>query len=399
MKKFSFYTLLAAAAIAFAACTDDYKDWADPQGYNQAEASSVSFVAANVGSIDLRDASVTEFPIFNPTVTTNAEGATTTYVATIYNADKSDSRNVSCAENGVAQRSDVQGAMSTLYGAEEVERQAPMDVTAYTVIDGTAVVSKVEGLTLTATPKYVEKPKIWYVLGNYIGAGTWFNKKTALGDAKFRSLVPMFPNPENLEELVYAGFFPKNTQFCIIIYPYNDYPRITGGDEKGGQQLLLEANSDVQNITVGTEGYYKVTVNVADKSNPTLKMTQITCNTVCATMSMPGSYQSPAWSVTSNKMTKVTTKAEGENHDWVADVTFTDNPTDAATEGIKFAADGAWDVNWGGSMFPMGSAVRSGNNILYKEGTYKVIFNDLLGIYYFLDMNNQDWDEGAKPSN
>ena len=72
MKKFSIYSLLVATAFCFAACNDDYKDWAEPQSNPQADDATVTFTAQNVGCIDLRDGSKTEVQIFNPTITANS---------------------------------------------------------------------------------------------------------------------------------------------------------------------------------------------------------------------------------------------------------------------------------------------------------------------------------------
>ena len=76
-------------------------------------------------------------------------------------------------------------------------------------------------------------------------------------------------------------------------------------------------------------------------------------------------------------MTAVNTRAE--NHDWIVkDFVVTE-----ATE-LKFAADGNWYANWGGSEFPFGLAVENGPNIPVALGTYTVMFNDILGYYYFM---------------
>lgn len=95
-------------------------------------------------------------------------------------------------------------------------------------------------------------------------------------------------------------------------------------------------------------------------------------------ISMPGDYQ--GWDVNANLMTALTTATE--NHDWVADLTFSADPSEGG--GVKFAADGAWDTNWGGDTFPYGYGVGNGANIWYAAGTYQVFFNDILGSYMFI---------------
>ena len=130
--------MLAAVGLLFTACTDDYKDWSEPQGYEQAEAENVVFQAASMGAIDLTTVTDETIQIFNPTITAK-EGATTTYDVAIYNEEKTDSVVIKATEGGMAKRAEVQGAIVALFGAEEVQREAPMNVTAYTLIDGTAV--------------------------------------------------------------------------------------------------------------------------------------------------------------------------------------------------------------------------------------------------------------------
>jgi hypothetical protein len=51
---------------------------------------------------------------------------------------------------------------------------------------------------------------------------------------------------------------------------------------------------------------------------------------------------------------------------------------------LKFAAEGAWDVNWGANDFPYGVGVGNGPNIPVRAGTYNVFFNDILGTYNFV---------------
>jgi hypothetical protein len=90
---------------------------------------------------------------------------------------------------------------------------------------------------------------------------------------------------------------------------------------------------------------------------------------------MPGGYQE--WNPAENLMNGMSTSVE--NHDWyLTGVTYSEN-----TE-LKFAADGAWDVNWGAQNFPYGIGTQGGENIPVPAGTYNVFFNDILGTYNFV---------------
>ena len=49
----------------------------------------------------------------------------------------------------------------------------------------------------------------------------------------------------------------------------------------------------------------------------------------------------------------------------------------------KFRQDDSWNVNWGNSTFPTGSALPNGPNIPVKAGAYNVTFNSVTGDYSF----------------
>jgi 1,4-alpha-glucan branching enzyme len=51
----------------------------------------------------------------------------------------------------------------------------------------------------------------------------------------------------------------------------------------------------------------------------------------------------------------------------------------------KFRANDAWDVNWGATDFPRGTATLNGANIAITAGTYNIVFNDESGQYSFND--------------
>lgn len=67
-------------------------------------------------------------------------------------------------------------------------------------------------------------------------------------------------------------------------------------------------------------------------------------------------------------------------------INFTLNGLDLiAGNRLKFRTNGSWTTNWGGTAFPMGTAVLSGENeiIVDISGTYDIIFNRLTGAYTF----------------
>ncbi len=239
--------------------------------------------------------------------------------------------------------------------------------------------------SVNTIPYYVElsnaAPEIWYLTGGCIANGSWNNAPDKIGEG----MTPMYIIPAyeydkktGKGEIEYAGYFPDEANFKIIAPEglSNWNYGICGGTEEGGQ-VYRDGGDDPGNIVVKQGGYYKITLNTASHALTWEKLDGI--HAPYTQIAMPGDYQ--GWDVNSNLMTALTTVTN--NHDWVANLTFTSDPSDGG--GVKFAANGGWDVNWGGDTFPFGTGTANGANIWYKQGNYQVFFNDILGTYMFIE--------------
>ena len=207
-------------------------------------------------------------------------------------------------------------------------------------------------------------PDLWYLVGSCIGNGSWGNAPDALGTA----LIPMYPSPEDYSILNYVGYFPAGQGFKLIHTPGS-------WDQQWGMTdgVLVKNDGGSGNIEVAEDGYYQITY---DMEYDAVTITKYTGNVgVYAAMGVPGDYND--WLPGATLMNPMSSAVE--NHDWVKkDVTYA-NDTD-----LKFAADGSWAVNWGAVGFPVGLGTQGGANIHVVAGTYDVIFNDILGSYYFI---------------
>ena len=99
-----------------ASCTEDFKDWADPQSNSENPASANAAVAA-AGAIDFTTITADSVLLFTPTYNAE-EGTIATNDVTLYNADKSDSRTVSVDAQGRAKTTELRDALEGLYGPE-----------------------------------------------------------------------------------------------------------------------------------------------------------------------------------------------------------------------------------------------------------------------------------------
>ena len=206
-------------------------------------------------------------------------------------------------------------------------------------------------------------PDLWYLVGSCIGNGSWDNAADALGTA----LVPLYPATDNYSILNYVGYFPAGQGFKLIHTPGN-------WDEQWGMKdgVIVKNDGGSSNIEVAEDGYYQITYDMEMDNVTITKYTGAV--SVYSMIGMPGDYQ--GWNPGGNLMSAMSTVVE--NHDWcLKDVTYPETV-------LKFAADGAWTINWGAAAFPLGIGVQNGDNIPIAEGTYDVIFNDIIGEYYFI---------------
>jgi len=160
--------------LLLAACSDDYKDWADPQSNPQEDLASYTLNIAAAEAIDYANVSEDSVQLFVPALNSTAQG-TTTYVAYVYNADKTDSVAVNANANGYVSASELQAAMESLYGKRPVAHEVPVTVYAYTNVNGATV--KGEGqttTTVTLTAPFIDTA--YWLVGDMCG----WNKESAL---------------------------------------------------------------------------------------------------------------------------------------------------------------------------------------------------------------------------
>ena len=230
-------------------------------------------------------------------------------------------------------------------------------------------------VSLDVNPYYIELAdapiEIWYLVGEGIGSADWDN---GAGSVATGGLIPMYPIMGNeydkrtgQGEIEYAGYFVGGKGFKLVKIPGK------WDDQWGmGSDTYVKNDGGSGNITMPADGYYRIRLNTAT-DQLVIEPIEGTVG-VYEMISMPGDYQ--GWNTGENVMSPMSTNVE--NHDWyVMKVTYDDTA-------LKFAADNAWDVNWGAAVFPYGIGEQNGANIPIKAGTYNVFFNDILGAYNFV---------------
>lgn len=231
-------------------------------------------------------------------------------------------------------------------------------------------------IKINARPYFVllkdADPVYYYMIGDPIGDGSWTNDAKKVGT----SILPMFVIPGNTYDATtgkgtfqYSGYFAANNTFKIIGTP-GSWGEQYGNSNAMGFDAVVHNNGGSNNFGFTEAGFYTVFLNTVAET-VTYKKNDSQSPTEYASIGLIGDFNSWAGDA-------ALTKVPGTNvHIWTGSVTI------PSAGGLKFRANGAWDVSWGGSTFPFSLSTGSGN-IPAKAGTYTVYFNDLDGTYLFV---------------
>ncbi len=357
MKKFLY---IAATALLLASCTEDFKDWAEPQSNPQGEVITFGNGSVTpVGTIDFAVETGERVKVCDITAPSTSD---TTYAPeyTLF----LNGQGFVLGEDGTVNAQELKDYVISLYGKAPEPRVFNAQVEWVMTNGTTATTIKSEPFDLTVILEPIAVPDLWYLVGSCIGDGSWGNEQANIGVA----LIPMYAaDAEDFSVLTYVGYFPAGQGFKIIHTPgsWDEQWGMTGGEP-------VKNDGGSGNIEVPADGYYQITYDMNTESLTIAPYTEAV--KVFASMGMPGDYQ--GWNPGANLMTPM--NAVAENHDWILkNVTYEETT-------LKFAADGGWADNWGAGTFPVGLGVNGGPNIPIDAGTYTVVFNDILGSYYFI---------------
>lgn len=210
---------------------------------------------------------------------------------------------------------------------------------------------------LTITP-YLARPiynfNDLYLIGNAV-VGNWDNLATN------NTLLPLLktavPN-----KYTYTGLFKTGTNVGFKMIRVKGSWDAQYGYESAG---VLSTNGGSGNLTVSTEGYYKLNVDTAAL---TYSLEPVTPSSTYQKISIIGT----ATGGTDIELTK----SSFDPHSWSAAKV-------SLKEGVfKFRANNSWDTNWGTNSEFYGVGSNNGADIpLSAEWTYDIYFNDISGNY------------------
>jgi len=221
---------------------------------------------------------------------------------------------------------------------------------------------------ITFTPYIAEKPlkAPYYIIGNLVqGVPEWTGDASHIGNG----LQVFFSDDSNMDnkKYTYTGNFNSGGNFKI---------QVAAGKWDGAYTFqsagkLVGENSGGDIPGPSTAGLYTLTIDLIDL---TYNFTPYTGETTTySRIGIIGDATANGWD-SDMEMTQITP------HIWVM-------TTDLNAGELKFRANNAWDMSWGGSDIPFGvgnSAPGGSNFSIEKAGTYFLAINDLTGHYIIM---------------
>ena len=271
--------LFISLALAFASCGNTYEEWAAPQGNEQEAAKTVNMTLAEAPAINFAILNTDSVQLFAPTMKVE-DPATNVYTVTLFNADKSKSKQIKAYADGKVKASELEEAFIDLWGRRPQQRDVALHVEAFTTVNGMSI--RNEGnTTAKITPDSPVLEDYYYYMGTN---NAWSKTDKSLelqnggGDLYDDPVISIIiPSAKNADNTIAA----ENT-FKII--PQSAYDRGTAtffdgniigvaanGAEGMSGSFVVGKNDEVANAfkinqTAHPGKYYKIELNLLEKT-------------------------------------------------------------------------------------------------------------------------------------
>ena len=248
-----------------------------------------------------------------------------------------------------------------------IDLGAPVDVASMfdvkiksTVSGGVPQLAKT-AITISITP-YTGKVNYnfsdWYLVGDATVSGWDNNKGNQI----------LFRSGKNANEYTFTGFFKAG--YFKAIKNLGNWAPMYGGAAGTLAYRGTDSDPDPASFAIPADGYYKFTMDV-QKLTYTLVVYDASAAKTFATIGIIGSSTANGCDAST-----AMTKSAFNDHIWSLGVTSLKDGE------LKFRANNAWDVSWGGTTPFSGGG--TGDNIPVAKSKYVVYFNDLDGSYLMI---------------
>ena len=252
---------------AFAACTEDYKDWANPQVNGPEDPQTIEVTVQSVNPIDYATLETDSVQVFSPIVTATTP-CVTEYKVVFSKPEYLDGEEYKTAEltadqDGRVSASALKGVVETLYGKKPLQRNLQMDITGYTAVGGMSVVHKAtSAVSVTLVAPFIDAG--YYLTGDFAG----WNKEGALAFTHIGS-GDVYDNPEF--QITFTT--TADNQYWKIISKTNYDNDFWAGGETGVVGTVTDGDTSFEGTLVTDNpgagkieqaGMYRMTINMMD---------------------------------------------------------------------------------------------------------------------------------------
>lgn len=275
MKKLSLYISIALAGLFMGSCSEDFKDWADPQTNPQEDAITIpGFTATAAQAIDFASVTTDSVNTFSLSSAALPEGFTLANARlelTPQGVDNATKTTVNTDLNGKGAVADLAPVVESAYGKRPTARTFDAQVYVNAVKDGQAVLIDAGKINLVMTPKAPFIDTNYYLVGQMTDWSLDTKFKFTHSDADVYEdpvFTIMFTTTDDNQ---YWKIIPQGNVDAGNIWAVENNPKGVVGVEKDGDDAmsgtLLTTTSKGEKANAGKiakAGIYQMTINMMD---------------------------------------------------------------------------------------------------------------------------------------
>ena len=275
MKKLSLYISIALAGLFMGSCSEDFKDWADPQTNPQEDAITIpGFTATAAQAIDFASVTTDSVNTFSLSSAALPEGFTLANARlelTPQGVENATKTTVNTDLNGKGAVADLAPVVESAYGKRPTARTFDAQVYVNAVKDGQAVLIDAGKINLVMTPKAPFIDSNYYIVGDMTDWKLDTKLKFAHSDADVYEdpeFTIMFTTTKDNQcwKIIPQGNVDAGNIWAVENAPKGVVGVETDGDEAmSGTLLTTTSKGEKANAgKIAKAGIYQMTINMMD---------------------------------------------------------------------------------------------------------------------------------------
>lgn len=275
MKKLSLYISIALAGLFMGSCSEDFKDWADPQTNPQEDAITIpGFTATAAQAIDFASVTTDSVNTFSLSSAALPEGFTlgnARIELTPQGVENATKTTVNTSLDGKGAVADLASVIESAYGKRPTARTFDAQVYVNAIKEGQAVLIDAGKINLVMTPKAPFIDTNYYLVGQMTDWSLDTKFKFTHSDADVYEdpvFTIMFTTTDDNQ---YWKIIPQGNVDAGNIWAVENNPKGVVGVEKDGDDAmsgtLLTTTSKGEKANAGKiakAGIYQMTINMMD---------------------------------------------------------------------------------------------------------------------------------------